>query len=64
MGVDKSKVNFDTTDKDNFCAQMNEQAYNAALKAVGDSSRARFEKYGQKMTFAEDVSRAGGPFWI
>jgi hypothetical protein len=63
IGIPESSAPF-SLDDPNFCAQMNQQAYQWAINNAGVSTRDRFNRIGQKYTFGDDVAKSGGPFWI
>lgn len=62
-------VNFTETDGSNagICQSINQAAYEWALKHASPVALGRFQKYGQKLSFAED-KKSGfgimGPTWI
>mmetsp|Transcript_144100 Transcript_144100/g.268437 ORF Transcript_144100/g.268437 Transcript_144100/m.268437 type:complete len:754 (+) Transcript_144100:48-2309(+) len=53
-----------SVDDPQFCAQTNKQAYQWAQQNAGSTALERFNKYGQKYTFADDIPKSGGPFFI
>eukprot|EP00128_Syssomonas_multiformis_P017854 Colp12_sorted_trinity150504_noHs@7144 len=53
-----------SVDDPQFCRMANEKAYAWALNNAGPVARERFEKFGQKYVFADDVPRQGGPLWL
>jgi len=63
LGAGKVDTSFDV-DAPNFCAQTNEKAYAWAKEKAQATSKARFEKFGQKFTFKDDIPKEGGPLWL
>jgi hypothetical protein len=63
FGAGKADTGFDVDDP-NFCAQANQAAYEWALQRADPETRARFEQYGQKYVFGDDVPKQGGPLWL
>jgi hypothetical protein len=53
-----------SVDDPQFCALANQKAYEWAVSNAGPASAARFKKYGQKFTFADDLPKAGGPLFL
>merc|ERR1711904_236773 len=53
-----------SVDDPQFCAQTNKQAYEWAQKNAGSATVSRFNSYGQKYTFADDIPKSGGPLFI
>lgn len=47
-----------------FCAEINEKAYQWALGVVSKQARKRFETYGVPMTFGETEYKFMGPLWV
>jgi len=51
-------------DKPQFCSMTNAKAYEWAQKNAASTTLSRFQKYGQKYTFADDLPKSGGPLFI
>jgi hypothetical protein len=63
FGAGQADTGFDVDDP-SFCAETNRQAYQWALDRASADTRARFEQYGQKYVFGDDVPKEGGPLWL
>lgn len=61
--VSKSEAPFSLDDPD-FCAIINEEAFNWALDAASKDASSRFASYGQRLIYGKDSQKSGGPFWI
>lgn len=53
-----------SVDSPDFCAQANRLAYEWALRLSSPRTLTRFSAFGQRMQFAPDIDKQGGPFWI
>jgi dienelactone hydrolase len=62
-GVPKEDAPFSLDDPD-FCAEVNQKAYEWAFTHASGHTKSRFEKTGQRLTFGPDQKKSGGPFWI
>jgi len=63
LGAGKADTKF-SVDDPQFCALANQNAYEWAKSHAGPATAARFEKYGQKFTFADDLAKSGGPLFL
>lgn len=46
------------------CAELNQQAYEYALRNAGQKTRQRFEAHGQKLAFDATSYKSAGPLWV
>eukprot|EP00475_Leptophrys_vorax_P006607 TRINITY_DN1410_c0_g1_i3.p1 TRINITY_DN1410_c0_g1~~TRINITY_DN1410_c0_g1_i3.p1 ORF type:complete len:532 (-),score=137.41 TRINITY_DN1410_c0_g1_i3:69-1664(-) len=51
-------------DDPNFCAEINNAAYQWAIDNAGATTRSRFQSVGQKYVFGDDVAEFAGPLWL
>jgi len=63
LGAGKADTPF-SVDDPQFCALANQKAYEWAKDHAGATTAARFEKHGQKFTFADDLAKSGGPLFL
>ena len=55
MGYPKEENPQNKTDKTaNLCRDVNQKAFEYALNLTSQETKARFEKFGQKLVFADD----------
>lgn len=62
-GVGATNTSFAVDDPD-FCMMANEKAMEWALGRAGAQSKARYQKWGQPLTFGPDIGKAGGPLFL
>ena len=55
-----------TTTKEATCKELNQAAYDYAVKNFKDTHGVmdKFNKYGQQMEFLDDVESSSGPTWV
>jgi len=63
LGLGKTDTAF-SVDDPNFCAQANQKAYEWARENAGAATAARYNKYGQKYIFGDDIQKQGGPLFL
>jgi len=63
VGQTKEETPFSADDPE-FCMMTNQKAYEWAQANAAPATKARFDKDGQKYTFAADIPEAGGPLFL
>lgn len=62
-GVGEANTSF-SVDDPQFCAITNKKAYEWAQKVAASTTMHRFNIFGQKYVFGDDVPKAGGPLFL
>jgi hypothetical protein len=63
QGLGELNTSF-SVDDPQFCAITNKKAYEWAQAVAASASLGRFNKYGQKYVFGDDIPKSGGPLFL
>jgi len=63
-GIKDANFDLDQVDAKNICSDVNQAAFDWALSNASPAAVKRYQEYGKKLVFGDDINQRSGVTWV